>query len=399
MAAVEADQLSMWLATVRQLAPLIRQHADEAERHRRLSQPVVTALAEAGIFRLLTPRALGGFEVHPLTFYRVVEEIARLDGSTGWCVFIAGCNPMMGAYLADQAAAAVFGRDPQVAVAGVVLPYGKAISQEGGYVVSGHWSYGSGCQHCDWLFCMCQVFDDGQMRLTASAEPEVRAFFVPTSQVTILDTWEVSGLAGTGSHDVVIDEVFVPDAYTCAFGVGMTPCSTYYQGPLYRYPLYVLFALPISAVALGIAQGAIDALMEWAQDKAASGDTATVLSDRPLLPLRLSESVALVRSARAWLHACVQQVWDAMQERGQVAFDERAQMLLAAAHATRSAASAVDIVYTVAGARANYRRNPLQRALRDIHAATQHMGTAPQQFESAGRMLLGLPPLQPLILL
>ena len=397
MADVEADQLSTWLATVRQLAPLIRHHADEAERNRRLSQPVVAALAEAGIFRMCTPRALGGFEVHPLTFYHVVEEIARLDGSTGWCVFIAGCNPLMGAYLTDHAAQAVFGRDPHVVVAGVVLPYGKAISQDGGYEVSGQWSYGSGCQHCAWLFCMCEVFDGGQMRLAANGEPEVRAFFVPTSQVTILDTWDVSGLAGTGSHDVVIDEVFVPEAYTCAFGLGMTPCNTYYQHPLYRYPLYVLFALPISAVALGIAQGAIDACMEWIQTKAL-GDMATVLGDRPLLPFRLSEAVALVRSARTWLHASVQQVWEAMQERGQVSFDERANMLLAAANATRSAATAVDIVYTAAGATANYRHSPFQRALRDIHAATQHMGTAPQQFESAGRMLLGLPPRQPLIL-
>ena len=230
MTDVEAGELSRLLTAVRQLAPLIRQHADEAEHNRHLSQPVVTALAEAGIFRMCTPRALGGFEVHPLTFYRVVEAIARLDGSTGWCVFIAGFNPMMGAYLTDDAAKAVFGSDPEVAVAGVVLPYGKAVSQERGYVVSGHWSYASGCQHCAWLFCMCHVFDDGQMRLTPNAEPEVRAFFVPTSQVTILDTWDVSGLAGTGSHDVAIDNVFVPEAYTCAFGVGMTPYNTYYSG-------------------------------------------------------------------------------------------------------------------------------------------------------------------------
>jgi alkylation response protein AidB-like acyl-CoA dehydrogenase len=347
---------------------------------------------------MCTPRALGGFEVHPLTFYRVVEEIAGLDGSTGWCVFIAGYNPMMGAYLADDAAKAVFGSDPQIAVAGVVLPYGKAVRQHNGYVVSGHWSYASGCQHCAWLFCMCHVFDDGQLRLTSNEEPDVRAFFVPMSQATILDTWEVSGLAGTGSHDVVIDAAFVPDAYTCAFGVGMTPCSTYYQGPLYRFPLYAVFALPISAVALGIAQGAIDTCMEWIQTQM-QGETATVLNDRPLLPLRLSEAVALVRSARAWLHTSLQQVWDAMEPHGEVLLDERANILLAAANATRSAATAVDLVYTVAGARANFRRSPLQRALRDIHAVTQHMGTAPQQFESAGRMLLGLPPLQPLILI
>jgi alkylation response protein AidB-like acyl-CoA dehydrogenase len=138
--------------------------------------------------------------------------------------------------------------------------------------------------------------------------------------------------------------------------------------------------------------------MVWTQEKAA-GETATVLGDRPLLSLRLSEAVALVCSARAWLHVSLQQVWDAMAKRGQVTFDERAHILLAAANATRSAATAVDIVYTAAGARANYRSSPLQRALRDVHAATQHMGTAPQQFESAGRMLLGLQPLQPLILI
>jgi alkylation response protein AidB-like acyl-CoA dehydrogenase len=398
MTDVVAGELSELLTSVRQLAPLIRQHADEAEQNHRLSQPVVTALAQAGIFRMCTPRSLGGFEVHPLTFYRVVEEIARLDGSTGWCVFIAGCNPMMGAYLADGAAKEVFGSDPHVTVAGVVLPYGKAVRQPNGYVVSGHWSYGSGCQHCAWLFCTCHVYDDGQLRLTPNQEPEVRAFFVPTSKATILETWDVSGLAGTGSHDVVIEEVFVPEDYTCAFGVGMTPSSSYYTGPLYRFPLYAVFALPISAVALGIAQGAIDACLAQTQDRA-QGEPATILNDRPLLPLRLSEAIALVRSARAWLHTSVQNVWESMETNGQVSHDERADILLAAANATRSAATAVDLVYTMSGARANFRRNPLQRALRDIHAVTQHMGTAPQQFESAGRMLLGLPPLQPLILI
>lgn len=398
MAEVATQHLDILLNAVHRLAPLIQKHAEEAEQNRRLSPPVVTALADAGIFRMCTPRALGGFEVHPLTFYRVVEEIARLDGSTGWCVFIAGCNPLMGAYLADSAAADVFGSDPHVAVAGVVLPYGKAVVRDGGYVVRGHWSYGSGCQHCAWIFCMCQVSDGDQIRLTESGEPEVRALFVPTRQVTIVDTWEVSGLAGTGSHDVVIEEVFVPQEYSCAFGPGMLPCSTYYQGLLYRYPLYGLFALPISAVALGIAQGALDTCMDLAQTQHPAG-TTTLLRERPMFHFRLAEAVALVRSARAWLHAAVQQAWEALQARGQVASAVRADILLAAANATRSAAAAVDIVYTAAGASANYRRSPLQRALRDIHAATQHMGTAPQQFESAGRMLLGLQPLQPLILL
>ncbi|MGH8056341.1 MAG: acyl-CoA dehydrogenase family protein, partial [Candidatus Entotheonellia bacterium] len=318
--------------------------------------------------------------------------------STGWCVFIAGGNPLLGAYLSDEAAAEVFGRDPNVVTAGVVLPYGKARVSDGGYLVDGHWSYASGCQHCAWVFCACHVFEGDRMRLLASGEPEVRLLFVPTTQVTIVETWDVSGLAGTGSHDVAIEQVLVPEEYTCAFGPGMTPQGKLYQSPLYRYVLYASFALPISAVALGIAQGALDTCTELAQSRRSAGATVP-MREQPMFQVRLAEAVALVRSARAWLHTSVQQTWESMLGRGEVSFAQRAELLLAAAHATRSAASAVDMVYTAAGATANYRRSPLQRALRDIHAATQHMGTAPQQFESAGRMLLGLQPLQPLILL
>ena len=202
---VGAPQLDLLLNTVHTLEPLIRGHADEAERNRRLSPVVVTALAEAGIFRMYTPRTLGGFEVEPLTFYRVVEAIARLDGSTGWCVFIAGGNPLLGAYLADEASEEVFGRDPRGITAGVVHPYGTAVVADGGYRVSGRWSYASGCQHSTWIFCCCNVFDGDQMRLAENGEPEARLFFIPIGQVGIVDTWDVSGLAGTGSHDVVIE--------------------------------------------------------------------------------------------------------------------------------------------------------------------------------------------------
>ena len=386
------------LRAVQGLEPLIRAHADEAERHRRLSPAVVTALAEAGILRMYTPRALGGFEVDPLTFYRVVEAIARIDGSTGWCVFIAGGNPLLGAFLADEAAEKVFGSDPSVITAGVVHPYGAAVVGDRGYRVTGRWSYASGCQHSSWVFCCCQVFDGDQMRLTDDGEPDVRLFFVPSEQVRIVDTWDVSGLAGTGSHDVVIDQVFVPSAYTCAFKPGITPQCTHYQSPVYRYVLYVSFALAIGAVALGIAQGALDTCLELAHSKKSSVGT-DMLRDRPLFQVRVAEAVAQVRSARAWIHTAVQHTWQSHLAQGQVSFDERADLLLAAANATRSAAAAVDILYTAAGASANYRRSPLQRALRDIHAATQHVGTAAPQFESAGRMLLGLPPLQSLILI
>jgi alkylation response protein AidB-like acyl-CoA dehydrogenase len=395
VSALHCDNL---LTAVRHLEPLIRAHADAAERNRRLSTVVVIALADANIFRMYTPKSLGGLEVDPLTFYQVVEAIARIDGSTGWCVFIAGGNPLLGAYLTDQAAEAVFGHDPQVVSAGVVFPYGTALISDGGYRVHGRWSYASGCQHSSWIFCCCHVLDGEHQRLTASGEPEVRLLFIPTAQVTIIDTWDVSGLAGTGSHDVAIEDVFVPEAYTCQFGPGMSLRCSHYQSPLYRYVLYASFALPIGAVALGIAQGTLDACLDLAQAKKPGAGTE-LLRDRPMFQVRLAEAVALVRSARAWLHATVQQTWESLLAGREVAFAERAELLLAAANATRSATAAVDLVYTAAGATANYRQSPFQRALRDIHATTQHMGTAPQQFESAGRMLVGLPPLQSLILL
>jgi alkylation response protein AidB-like acyl-CoA dehydrogenase len=357
----------------------------------------VTALAEAGIYRMYTPRELGGLEADPLTFFHVVEALARLDGSTGWSVFIAGGNPLLGAFLAEEAAVDVFGRDPLVVTAGVVFPIGRAEVCDRGYRVSGRWPFASGCQHSAWIFCTCQVFEADQLRLTADGTPEVRLLFVPTTQVTIVDTWDVSGLAGTGSHDVVVENVFVPAAYTCPFGPGMAPQGRHYQSPLYRYVLYVSFQGVLGAVALGIAQGAIDACLELAQAKQPAG-TTVLLRDRAMFQVRLAEAVALVRAARAWLYASVQQSWEVHQRHGHVSLDDRADILLAAAHATRSAAQAIDIVYTAAGGTANYRRSPLQRALRDIHALTQHAGTAPEQYESAGRMLLGLSPLSPLIL-
>jgi indole-3-acetate monooxygenase len=399
MVAADAHPLDRLLDAVRALEPLIRAQADEAEQQRCLPQPVVTALAEANLFRMYTPHTLGGLEVDPLTFYRVVEALARIDASTAWCVWIASGNPVyVGRCLTDQGAEAVFGRDPCVVTAGVVAPYGRAVIQDGGYLVCGRWPYASGCHHCTWLFCCCTVYDGDQMRLTARGDPEVRVLFVPISQVTILDTWEVSGLAGTGSHDVVIEQVFVPEAYSGIFGAGPPPHSTHFQGLLYRYPFLLASALPIGALALGVAQGAVETVMELAQTTQPAGAT-TLLREHALFHVRLAEAVALVRSARAWLYAAVQQTWEAMRTRAEVTVAERADVLLAGANATRSAAAAVDLVYTAAGATANYRRSPLQRALRDIHAVTQHIATAPSQYESAGRMLVGLPPLQSRILL
>ena len=396
-AATAGEVTGPLLNSVRAVAPLIRDYADEAERNHRLSPPVVCALADAGVFRMGMPTALGGLEVSPLTFYRVVEEAARLDGSTGWCVFIGGAAALTGAYLSDEAAHDIFGRDPLVVTAGSVAPVGKATVCTGGYVVTGRWPYASGCQHSSWMFGACQVTEGDRTRLTTAGIPEVRLIYVPTDRVKIHEeTWDVSGLVGTGSHDFSIDGAFVPDGYTWPLGPGMT-LGKHYDGPLYRFPLVGVYRLPVSAVALGIAQGAIETGMEMAESKSAVVGKGP-LRDQPVIQARIAEAVALVGSGRAWLHAAVQEAWDATTK-GSVSLRARAELLLAALNATRRAAEAVQSVYIMAGGSANYRRSSLQRSLRDVHAVTQHVGVAPQQWEEAGRMLVGLKPLQPMLLL
>ena len=160
------------LNVARALEPIIRQHADEAESNRRLSQAVVHAMAEAGLFRMWVPQALGGLEVPPLTLYRVIEEVARLDGSTGWCLMIGGASSVTGAFVADQAAEDMFGRNPLAVIGGSIAGFGKAVAHKDGYLVSGRWPYASGCQHCGWLLALCHVIEGDQPRLTAAGMPE-----------------------------------------------------------------------------------------------------------------------------------------------------------------------------------------------------------------------------------
>ena len=195
----------------------------------------------------------------------------------------------------------MFGRDPLGVTGGVIAGIGKAVVQKDGYLVSGRWPYASGCQHCGWLLALCQVIDGDQPRVTTAGTPEMRVVHIPREKVTILDdTWDVSGLVGTGSHDFVVEPVFVPEGYTWQFTPGI-PRGKHYRGPLYQFPLVALFRLQASAVALGIAQGAVDALLALAPSKRAV-IAPGVLRDQPLVQARIAEVVALVSSSRAWLH-------------------------------------------------------------------------------------------------
>jgi indole-3-acetate monooxygenase len=387
------------LARVQQLAPVIHEHADRGERERHLADPVVQALHDAGFYHMHVPRTLGGLQVDPLTLYQVVEASARVDGSTGWCLFINGCAPISAAFLGDEAAEAIYGHGARTIIAGTTFPRARAVPCPGGYRVSGRGAYASGCWHSTWYLAFCHIYEDGatEPRATPAGGPEVVVVHLPRAQMQILDTWDVSGLAATGSHDVVVEEVFVPDAFMWQLRP-QTPRGPHFSDPLYRFPFLGFFSWPMSAVALGIAQRAIDEITAVSLSKTPRQGTGT-LREQPLFQMQLAQAVALVRSARAWLHEVITTVWEQTVGGAEVSVEDRAAFLLAATNATRSAAAAVDLAYTAGEGSANYRRSPLQRQLRDIHAVTQHVGTAPRQYATSSRLFLGLPPDNPAILL
>lgn len=385
------------LEVIARLAPLIRENADASEREATLARPLVDAFRQAGIFRHAAPASLGGGETDPITWYRTLEAAARIDGTTGWILWIQGSSGMLGRNMPGDAAEALV-RDENLMISGTIFPFAKAVVANGGAVVTGKASYASGCKHASHIIMAAHLHDGDVPRMTPLG-PDLRIAVMPVGQVKIVEnTWDVGGLAGTGSNDIVVDAVTVPDAHLIGL-VG--EANRFYQGPLYRLPFLTLFGWGIAGVALGIAQHAIDATRELAGTKIPAGTLPGQggLRDRPLFQLQLVEAEALVRSARAWLYESLGRLWELAQANQPASLDDRLDMWMAACNASRSARLAVEQMYLACGGTANYLRSPLQRCHRDIHALSQHFGTSPNTSLQNGAMLAGLPPPTPFILL
>jgi indole-3-acetate monooxygenase len=374
-----ADQLS----AVSALTPLIREACAEGDRTRRLPAVVVDALRDAGVFRMLAPRVLGGAETDPLSFLRVVEEVSYADGSAGWCAMIGGCYAIFGGMLPAQGAREVFG-DPSTIAAGSFRPdRGVAHEVEGGYRVSGRWELASGASHAGWYIAGAMVMRDGEPVTEPSGRPLMREVFFPAAEVEVIDTWESTGLRGTASHDYAVRDVLVPAHRTLWF---QEPPSE--QGPLYRMPPIAMCATFIAAVQLGIARHAIDAFVELAKTKTPTM-AQTVLADRATAQAALGRAQALHGAARAYLEAALQTLWARVAAGAGPSLADRGALWLAAAHAGHAAHAVIDMLYTAAGASAVYASSPLDRCLRDARTALQHICTQEVNFEVAGRLALG----------
>jgi len=379
----DADTL---LESARRLKPLVDSLRDRFDRHRQLPRALVDAVGDAGLFGMWLPRSLGGAELDPLAFLTVIEELARQDGSLGWCTVIAAGYARLAGALSDDVAREIFGSGRAI-LAGSTNPSGKALAVTGGYRVTGRWSYGSFIGHSNWVLGNCVTHDHAGPRRDASGGPEFRLALFPREQVEVFDIWRVGGLRATGSDDYQVSDVFVPEGRTIALS-GASPVQRE-PGTLFA-PMPNTLVSFIAIVALGIARAAIEALTDLASAKTPTG-SQSVLRDKPLAQADVARAEALVRSGRAYLFDELGTVWQQMLDGQPVASRSRTLVRLAAYQATQHAIQAVDLMFALGGGSALFEGNRLERCFRDVHAAGQHGAVATMSnLEPIGRVLLGV---------
>ena len=375
------------VASAKGLTPLIRAHADETERGRRLAPAVVNALRSARLFTMGLPASLGGSETPLPTALRAIEQVAYADGAAGWNVMIAFDTGMWAGYLHKAQSRELIASIPAPIVAGSINPPGRLTRAAGGYRLSGQWHFGSGCQQADAFIVGAMLYDDGVPLTDANGRPEIYQIVVRAADVTIIDTWRVTGLRGTGSHDFMVDNLLVPEGFVQPFDLA----APHEPGPLYAFGLIPSFAVVKTAIALGIARRAIEAFKELALAKTPAGQTS-LLRERPAVQTDLARAEACVRSARAFLHETVAEIWQRVVEGNPPTTEQRAWLRLAAVDGVQRAIAAVDLMYHAAAASAIFESSPLERCFRDVHVIPAHIVVQPNVYEVAGRVFLGLSP-------
>lgn len=372
------DRVAQYLAAISRLAPLVAEHRQAFDRERRLPDVVFRELAEAGLFRLWLPEKLGGPGLSPLQFMEVLEAASALDGSVGWLVGNGGGMSRAGGYLPEPVAREYF-VDPHAFVASATGAVGTALPCDDGYRVSGRWPFGSGAHHATAFMALATVRDDN------GREGAPICCYFPRKDVRIDDTWHVSGLRGTGSCDFETRDALVPRTHTHPL-VDFRPTQ---PGIVYRLPGLSAFPWTIASVPLGIARGAMDAFVAVAGAKMRAG---TTLRDRETVQMTMGRAEAIHRAARAFLIEAMTNLIAALDEDVSLQVRARVTLRLACAHAGDSALRIADLLAPEAGTASIFETSPLERAIRDIHAATKHIALSSIGYSLAGRLALGLDP-------
>ncbi len=383
-APIPPSQPSCPLEAAKKLAPMIRASADEIEAARELPRPLFEAIADAGLFLMAVPRALGGTEIDLPLHVLAVEELGKADASTAWAVNQGATFGTFAAYMQPDAVRDIWINVPRSVVSNTPAPTGKAVVVPDGFRVTGHHGFSTGCRHASWVASHAQVIENGEVRLR-NGKPEIRYCIIPKTEAQLLDTWRTRGMRGTGTHHFEVKDVFVPEDHT----VLTAKEKVITGGTRYRVPQTLCFAAGDGAIALAVARSCLDAFFELAGAKAPRHMTG-LLRDQAISQFTVGQAEASLRSGRAFLMEAIAEIWDEAKN-GEVSMERRLALRLAGTHAIRLAAQIVESIYSDCGGTAIFEGNLIQRHFQDIHVITQHLQGRRLYYEMTGKHRLGLP--------
>lgn len=373
----------------RDLVPVLKSRAEQTSAARKLLPETIAELRAAGLFRTLQPKRWGGLEADPRTFFAAQMAIARGCASTAWVLGVVGVHAWQLSVFDEQAQQDVWAdNDGDAIISSSYMPVGKVKHVDGGYRLSGRWSFSSGSDHCDWIFLGAFVPPkDGAQR------PDMRTFLLPRADYTIIDNWHTSGLRGTGSNDIVVDDVFVPEHRTHRFADGFkcdSPGNITNTGPLYRIPFGQIFVRSVSTTAIGIAQQALADYTSVAAERVSQAQGTKIKEDLYAQQIaadghaELDEVVLVLNRNFARMAELVRQ-GDA------IPLTDRVRWRNDSSRAVAKCAAVVDALFGQSGGRAIFLDHPLNRAFADIHAATAHFANkALPPAQNLGRVMLGM---------
>src|SRR5438132_959823 len=379
-----------YLDRVRALLPVLRERAAHAEKLRRLPEETFNDFQEAGLFRCIQPKRWEGYELDPETFYQAIVEVSAVCGSSGWILGVVGVHNWHLALFPPQAQEDVWGVDTSIQLSTSLAPTGTVERAPGGFRLSGRWSFSSGCDYCQWaaLGGLAPAVESGM-------PPDARMFLVPRRDYTIDDNWYVTGLCGTGSKDIVVEEAFVPAYRTLSYLETFYlrhPGAAVNTAPLYQLPFGIVFPYALVAPAIGVALGALQGFREHTRARVSPRDKSMVAED-PFVQFRLADAAADVDAAHDRLLQDFAEMMRLARAGQEIPLESRARYRWDAAKATTWCVQAVDRLFEASGGRAIFRQNPLQRAWRDVHAIRAHAGNNPDKAALIfGRSEFGLPP-------
>ena len=368
----------------REIYALAIEHRDETERLRRLAPAVVKRLKELQLFRMGLPKFLGGWEDDPVEVLKTYELLSSGEAAVAWSVWNNHLACTFGRFLDEDSLKEIY-KDSSHVYANSARPEGVAEIVPGGYSISGRWSLVSGCELSDWFALRCLVTSD-DLPKTLGPGAKLKLFFIPKSEINIIDTWSVGGLRGTGSHDIEIKDAFVTEKYAVDFNSPVVIDNAYN-----RLPIGCLNSAGNAAIALGILKSASDELVKICLERVTPGKNPD-LRDRLTVQTAVAKSKTLLNAKRTQLHNAVSKIWQASLEGNDYTDEELADVWAASVEAASAARSMVTEIYTVAGTASLYTTSLIERTHRDIHAVLQHGIIQPHWLNQAGMAYLGIKP-------